>query len=102
MFVANGTSSQNEQSHFWSIQEADQWWNEKGPEINQWFVNQQAGVFDLKKFFEGKGQQLKCETYYRVKLAVFNQCVVWRDTIRLVKLKCCAGEIIPLTPSATP
>jgi len=25
---------------------------------------------------------------------VGNRCVSWRDTIRLVKLKCCPGEVI--------
>ncbi len=95
-FVANGTDSQGEVSHFWSIQEADQSWVGKGPEISQWFLNQQAGVFDLKSFFEGKGQRLKCSAYYRVKLVVSNQCVNWSDTIRLVKLKCCPGDVICL------
>ncbi len=101
MLVADATNSQNEQSHFWSVQESDQWWNAKGPEVSQWFVGQQAGIFDLKTFFEQSGQQLKCDTYYRVKLAVSNQCVNWRDTIRLVKLNCCPGDIssLPLAPT---
>lgn len=93
--VANGSSSQYEQNYFWSIQESDSSWGLKGPEINQWFTGQ-AGAFDLKAFFEGKGQHLKCDTYYRVKLAVSNRCVNWRDTIQLVKLKCCPGEVISL------
>lgn len=98
MLVADGTNSQNEQNYFWSIQESDQSWNLKGPEIMQWFPGQ-AGAFDLKAFFEGKGQRLKCDTYYRVKLAVANQCVSWRDTIRLVKLNCCPGEVIAPPPA---
>jgi hypothetical protein len=95
VLVANGTNSQHEQNYFWSIQESNQWWGSQGPEIMQWFPGQ-AGAFDLKSFFESKGQRLKCDTYYRVKLAVGNQCVGWRDTIRLVKLKCCPGEVISL------
>jgi hypothetical protein len=101
-FVADGTNSQNEQSHFWSLQESDSSWRGTGPEITQWFVDQQAGVFDLKAFFEERGQMLKCDTSYRVKLAVSNQCVPWRDTTRLVTLKCCAGEVDAPTPTAIP
>lgn len=91
--MADGTNSQFEKSYFWSIQESDAWWGLKGPEIMQWFVNQQAGPIDLKPFYEAGGQQLKCDTYYRVKLAVSNQCVGWVDTTKLVKLNCCPGEV---------
>jgi len=92
-FVANGTSSQNETNHFWSVQESDASWNRIGPEITGWFPGT-AATFDLKTFYEtGARTKLKCDTYYRVKLAVSNRCVSWRDTSKLVKLKCCAGEV---------
>lgn len=92
-FVANGTNSQNETNHFWSVQESDASWNRIGPEITQWFPGT-AGIFDLKTFYEtGAKTKLKCDTYYRVKLAVSNNCVSWRDTSKLVKLKCCPGEV---------
>ena len=76
------------------------WLVDMVPETKGWKItlrsDKQAGPFDLKPFFEAKGQTLKCDAYYRVKLAVSNQCVSWRDTIRLVKLKCCPGEVISL------
>jgi hypothetical protein len=93
VLAADGTNSQYEQNYFWSIQESDQWWGTYGTEVMQWFSGQ-AGPFDLKSFYEASGQHLKCGTYYRVKLAVANRCVSWRDTIRLVKLECCPGEVI--------
>jgi hypothetical protein len=93
--VANGTNSQNELNYFWSIQESDASWNRFGPEIAQWFPGQ-AASFDLKTFFEnGAKTKLKCDGYYRVKLAVSNRCINWRDTSKLVKIKCCPGEVTP-------
>lgn len=92
-FAANGTNSQHETNHFWSVQESDASWNRIGPEITQWFPGT-AGTFDLKTFYEtGAKTKLKCDTYYRVKLAVSNRCVSWRETSKLVKLKCCPGEV---------
>jgi hypothetical protein len=92
--VANGTNSQNESAYFWSVQESDQWWNGLPPEINRWFLAGQAGVFDLRTFYEaGSTRHLKCGAYYRVKLAVSNRCVNWRDITRLVKINCCPGEV---------
>lgn len=91
--VADGSNSQNEANHFWSIEKSDQWWNRFPPEIMQWFSGT-AGVFDLRTFYEqGSGQRLTCDTYYRVKLAVSNQCIGWRETSRLVKLNCCQCDV---------
>jgi hypothetical protein len=99
-FVANGTNSQNEQNYFWSVEESDASWNRYPPEVTRWFTGQ-AGPFDLKSFYEtGSGKKLQCDKYYRVKLAVSNRCVSWRDTTRLVKIRCCAGEVTsPASPA---
>ena len=96
--VADGTTSQHELNHFWSVQESDASWNRFGPEVTQWFQGT-AGVFDVKSFYEtGARQRLKCDTYYRVKLAVGNNCINWRDTTRLIRVKCCPGEVSGQTP----
>lgn len=91
--VADGTSSTDELNYFWSIQASDANWGRFGTEVMQWFPGQ-AGIFDLRTFFEnGAKTKLKCDGYYRVKLAVGNRCINWRDTSRLVKIKCCPGEV---------
>lgn len=91
VFSADGTASQFETRHFWSVEESNASWGRIGPEIMSWFPGA-AGVFDLKTFYEtGAKKRLKCNTYYRVKLAVGNDCIGWRETTKLVYLACCPG-----------
>ena len=85
---ADGTGSTDEINHFWSIQESDQNWNRIGPEIMQWFSGQ-AGEIDLRDFAESRGLKLKCDTYYRVKLAVQTECLPWQETSDLIYIKPC-------------
>ena len=60
-----------------------------------WF-NGQAGPFDIKTFFEnGTNTKMKCDAYYRVKLAVANECVSWRDVSQLIHINCCPGDVTP-------
>jgi len=93
--IADGTASLNETSHFWSIQESDANWNSIGPEYMDWFVAQQAGPINLSDFINSKGGTLKCNTYYRVKLAVSNDCVPWVDTTKLIKTYCPEADAGP-------
>jgi hypothetical protein len=91
--IADGTNSQNELNYFWSVQESNASWTGIGPEITQWFTGQ-AGPFDIRTFFEaGAKTPMKCDAYYRVKLAVGNHCINWRSSTRLIRLKCCPGEV---------
>lgn len=93
--IADGTNSQNELNHFWSVQESNASWIGIGPEITQWFSGS-AGSFDIRAFFEaGAKTRMKCDTYYRVKLAVGNNCINWRSATRLIRVRCCAGEVSP-------
>ena len=86
--MADGTASVNEDSYFWSVQESLPDWTAVGTEYTQWYVAQQAGPFNLKDFIESKGGTFKCNTYYRVKLAVSNQCVPWHSQTKLIYAKC--------------
>lgn len=90
--IADGTNSQNELNYFWSVQESNASWARIGPEVMQWFPGQ-AGPFDVRAFYEaGAKTRMKCDTYYRVKLAVSNNCINWRSATRLIRVKCCPGE----------
>ena len=92
---ADGTASQNEQNHFWSVQLSNASWGRFGTEVMSWF-NGQAGPFDIKTFFEnGTNTKMKCDAYYRVKLAVANECVSWRDVSQLIHINCCPGDVTP-------
>jgi hypothetical protein len=86
--IADGSASINEDSHFWSVQESLPNWTGVGTEYTQWFVADEAGTIDLKSFIEGKGGTFKCNTYYRVKLAVSNECVPWDSETKLIYASC--------------
>ena len=84
--IADGTASEMERDHFWSIQESDANWNRYGTEAMEWFNAQQAGKINLREFAEKHGLTLKANTYYRVKLAAKNGCVNWKEYTKLIYL----------------
>jgi len=85
--MADGTASTFEQNHFWSVQESDVNWNRYGPEAMEWFTGD-AGQIDLRAFAAKYGVTMKCNTYYRVKLAVTGLCSGWNDTTQLLFIRC--------------
>lgn len=85
--IADGSPSQGDINHFWSIQESDQNWNRYGPEIMDWFPGP-AGITNLTQYAASKGFTFKCNTYYRIKLAVGGLCTPWNETTKLVKITC--------------
>lgn len=91
----DATASLNEDSYFLSVQEADQSWNGTGPEYTQWFVAQKAGVIDLKAFLQSKGKTFECNKYYRIKLAVSNNCNSWVDLTKLIQITCPKINYLP-------
>jgi hypothetical protein len=85
----DGSASSNETSSFWSIEESDaNGGRNPATEVYQWFVAQQAGNMNLTSFYATKGGHFKCNTYYRIKLAVSNQCTPWNETVHLLHVKC--------------
>jgi hypothetical protein len=86
---ADGSASLNETSYFWSIEESDaSWGRNPATEVYQWFVAQQAGNINLTSFYASKGGHFKCNTYYRIKLAVSNECTQWNETVQLLHVVC--------------
>ncbi len=92
--IADGTASNLENAHFWSVQEANSGWVATGPEYSQWFTGP-AGIKDLKAFIESKGGQFKCNTYYRIKLGVSTTCNSWNSLVKLIYVRCPVVEDIP-------
>jgi len=86
--IADGTPSTGEDHHFWSIQESGADWVAVGPEYSQWFPAEHAGVINLKSFIASHGGSLKCNTYYRVKLAVSSECTPWHAETKLIYVRC--------------
>lgn len=87
--VMDGSASVNEDSYFVSIAESDQNWNVvPGTEKSKWFVAQQAGIVNINALASQIGFEFKCNRYYRIKLAVNNNCVVWDETVQLIYIRC--------------
>lgn len=96
--VINASATTNETDYFVSIEPSDQWWGRPDPskEVMHWFSGQ-AGVVDLKNFYSTYGtignNQFQCDPlkprYYRIKVAVRNGCVGWRETVKLLYIRPC-------------
>lgn len=85
--IADGSPSEGDVNHFWSIQESDQQWNKYGVEIMDWFTGS-AATTNLTQYAASKNFKFKCNTYYRIKLAVAGLCTKWHETTKLVKITC--------------
>jgi hypothetical protein len=85
--IADPTSSVGAVNAFWSIQESDINWNRFGIEAMGW-TNAPPAVIDLTNFATERGLTFKCNTYYRVKLAVGGICEPWKETTQLVFISC--------------
>ncbi|MBI5058656.1 LamG domain-containing protein [candidate division KSB1 bacterium] len=90
-FWADGSATTGEISHFWSVEQSDEFGNRYPlTERSQWFVGQQAGVKDLKSFYLGLGGTYICNTWYRATLALWDGgCFGWRSTEKLFFVACC-------------
>ncbi len=93
--IINGGASYNEDRYYISIEESDQYSN-RNPitEISKWVLGDTVGIVNISRLF---GDTLvsninklvpKCNKYYRVKLAVMNECSEWNEQVKLVKIIC--------------
>lgn len=110
--IANGSNTVGTASkHFWSVQESTASWTKIGPEVMEWFSGH-PGLKDILAFAKKGGLTMRCGRYYRVKLAVANECTDWISTTALINITCpeidagpdkfiCRGDSIaigPITP----
>lgn len=86
--IANGTGSFGEESHFWEMCESNISGFVGSVFASDWFVGQQAGSFNITNWLTSKNIKLKCNTYYRLKLAVNNTCTPWNETTKIFKYTC--------------
>jgi hypothetical protein len=87
--VADGSASHNETDYFWSVQPTDA--NGVGipnTELSRWFNAAQAGPIDIGAFYQSLGGTWQCNTNYRVKLAVKNHCVAWKELVKTIFVSC--------------
>jgi hypothetical protein len=71
-------------SHFWEIASCDQWGNYTGQVWNSWFTGAPSSI----SFGHFIGFIPACGKYYRIKLAVSNNCIDWVETTNIIFIKC--------------
>lgn len=88
--VIDGAASENEASYFISIEESDPNMGRPNPssELSKWFVGEEVSYMDISNLYEDLGGTWKCNTYYRVKLAVSSSCGGWVEKTKLLKISC--------------
>lgn len=93
----DASASMGETDYFVSVEKSDQWWGRPDPtqEVMHWFTASEAGKINLTDFYKTYGAnnadkgEFKCDSYYRIKIAVRNHCVPWKDITKLIHIKPC-------------
>lgn len=86
--MADGSASQGETDCYWSVEESDaNGVGNQATELGQWFYASQAGIINIWALYTSLGGSWKCNTYYRVKLAVTNHCVQ-KELVKVIFIVC--------------
>jgi hypothetical protein len=88
--IVDGSASINETSYFWSIEESDANGGRPNPssEVSGWVLGQQVGIIDYKALYNSFGRNFICNKYYRIKLAVNNDCTPWNEMVKILHIRC--------------
>lgn len=92
--IADGTASSLENSCSWFIQE----YTSGGQPVGQEYAfhpNGPATIMNLSAFMALQGQPLKCNTRYRVKLRVSNDCTPSAEQTKMVFVSCPTMPNVP-------
>ena len=97
--LINATNSINADQYLISVEESNiNWDRNPETEVSQWILppysipfDPTTDNFDLKQWYINQGKQFQCDKYYRVKVAVSNQCTSWNEMTKLFHVKCCNG-----------
>lgn len=88
-FIADGSASQGEIDYYWGVEKCDASGNPvAGTEKSQWFNGGEVGLMDIKSFYINKGGAFECNSYYKIRLKVSNDCVGNRETTKVIYLRC--------------
>ncbi|MBS1635220.1 MAG: hypothetical protein JST26_04800 [Bacteroidetes bacterium] len=60
-----------------------------GVDINEWFYGVQApSNFDITQWYASKGKKFKCNSYYKVKVGVLNDCASLNEKSQIIHFRC--------------
>lgn len=88
--TGDGSASTGEINHYWSIEHVTSTGQSLGIYVGDWHVGL-AGVFNLSAYFASKGYAFQCGQYYRIKLAMQNDCNGWTETTKIIRINCPAS-----------
>lgn len=86
--IADGSATTGELNHYWSIQEVDYLGTPiPGQFAGGWYTGP-AGTFNCTSFWQSTGRSFVCDKYYRIELAVHNECCPWVNTTKMIHIVC--------------
>lgn len=94
--ILNGASSTGEDRYFIEIAQSDQAGNliPNGDSKSWWTLGVEVpNGINLKNEYINRGGVWKCNSFYKVKLAVMNDCAPWNEKSQVIKYTC--AEIQP-------
>jgi hypothetical protein len=89
--IMDGTASSGEDRYFIEIAES---YDAAGTSLNTsnivsgWTLGATAGIINLSTWYQAHGGVWKCGTYYKIKLAVSNDCAPWNEQNKMVLYYC--------------
>lgn len=89
--IMDGSASTGEDRFFVEVAECDAGGNiiPDGAIVSKWHLGYQVpSTFYIDQFFKSFGKSFKCGAYYKVKLAVMNDCAIWNEKSDIIHFKC--------------
>jgi len=93
----DATATVGENYYYLTLEESDANGGRPNPasEMILHFPNQTIGVVNITQIFQERGFVFKCNTYYRLKLAVGNTCSAWNENVQVIYITCPKIELGP-------
>lgn len=88
--IMNGSASTNEDRYFVEVLETDAAGNAitNGFVFSQWFYSQAPANINITQWLKSNNKILKCNSYFKIKLAVMNDCAQWNEKSQVVHFSC--------------
>lgn len=88
--IMDGSSSTNEDRYFIEVLETNSSGNaiQNGFVFSQWFYTQTPSNINITQWLQTNNKKLKCNSFYKIKLAVMNDCAQWNEKNMIVHFTC--------------
>lgn len=87
--IADGSATEKLTSWLWTFEECDAIGTRLGNEqISKWYFGSGPETFNFSEFLETNEYEIKCNSYYRVKLAGSSRCSEWTEEVKIIQVIC--------------